>query len=217
MPLLPHLQLDLTVDMDTAPPLPPPLRKVTAEPPSIDQVIQNEHPLRAEDSYPPEYRPASPPTVEPLASSYNKTAPLAPPKTQSQKHRAMSMRENTQSPYEERRLLSAGAQNDRSTTMSKYQSPREKEDEERKIKPAVVRQTNSANANHNFLTDFFSPEVFQVVLHNPTTAHRFLRFCQSRACGENLEFLHKVCCCLCPKRGGLRTARPTDHQLQRLI
>lgn len=102
------------------------------------------------------------------------------------------MRENMQSTYDERRLLSAGGQNDRSTTMSNYQLPREREDEERKSKPAVARQTSSANANHNFLTDFFSPEVFQVVLHNPTTAHRFLRFCQSRACGENLEFLHKV-------------------------
>lgn len=40
--------------------------------------------------------------------------------------------------------------------------------------------------------DFFSPEVFQIVLHNPATAHRFLRFCQSRACGENMEFLEKV-------------------------
>lgn len=44
----------------------------------------------------------------------------------------------------------------------------------------------------NDLTDFFSAEVFQIVLHNPTTAHRFLRFCQSRACGENMEFLQKV-------------------------
>lgn len=42
------------------------------------------------------------------------------------------------------------------------------------------------------LTDFFSSEVFHIVLHNPTTAHRFLRFCQSRACGENMEFLQKV-------------------------
>lgn len=172
---------------------PPPLRKVTIEPPSIDQVIQNDHPLRVEDTYPPEYRPASPHLTETGPTSYNKTAPLTPPKTQPQKQRAMTMRENMQSTYDERRLLSAGGQNDRSTTMSNYQLPREREDEERKSKPAVARQTSSANANHNFLTDFFSPEVFQVVLHNPTTAHRFLRFCQSRACGENLEFLHKVC------------------------
>jgi hypothetical protein len=42
------------------------------------------------------------------------------------------------------------------------------------------------------ITDFFSSEVFHIVLHNPTTAHRLLRFCQSRACGENMEFLQKV-------------------------
>jgi|SRR5450432_4409071 phototropin len=41
-------------------------------------------------------------------------------------------------------------------------------------------------------TDFFSREVFQLVLHNPTTAHRFLKFCQARSCAENIEFLQKV-------------------------
>jgi hypothetical protein len=50
--------------------------------------------------------------------------------------------------------------------------------------------TGSKPAN---ITDFFSSEVFNVVLHNPTTAHRLLRFSQSRACGENMEFLQKVC------------------------
>lgn len=42
------------------------------------------------------------------------------------------------------------------------------------------------------LVDFFSPEVFQIVLHNPTTAHRLLKFSQARMCGENMEFLEKV-------------------------
>lgn len=42
------------------------------------------------------------------------------------------------------------------------------------------------------LADFFSPEVFQIVLHNPTTAHQLLKFSQSRFCGENMEFLDKV-------------------------
>ncbi|TVY38219.1 Phototropin-1B [Lachnellula subtilissima] len=52
--------------------------------------------------------------------------------------------------------------------------------------------SNSGGINGNNVTDFFSPEVFHLVLHNPTTAHRLLRFCQSRACGENMEFLQKV-------------------------
>lgn len=42
------------------------------------------------------------------------------------------------------------------------------------------------------LPDFFAPEVFQTVLHNPTTSHQLLRYSQSRLCGENLEFLEKV-------------------------
>ena len=40
--------------------------------------------------------------------------------------------------------------------------------------------------------DFFSSDVFQIVLHNPTTAHRLLKFSQARMCGENMEFLEKV-------------------------
>ncbi|EXJ58314.1 hypothetical protein A1O7_05739 [Cladophialophora yegresii CBS 114405] len=49
--------------------------------------------------------------------------------------------------------------------------------------------TTSAN---NRLPDFFAPDVFQVVLHNPTTAHQLLKFSRSRLCGENMEFLDKV-------------------------
>jgi hypothetical protein len=45
---------------------------------------------------------------------------------------------------------------------------------------------------NNGLADFFSTEVFQIVLHNPTTAHRLLKFSQARMCGENMEFLEKV-------------------------
>lgn len=56
--------------------------------------------------------------------------------------------------------------------------------------PTLVAATGGVNISN--LTDFFNPEVFHMVLHNPTTAHRFLRYCQSRACGENIEFLQKV-------------------------
>jgi hypothetical protein len=52
-------------------------------------------------------------------------------------------------------------------------------------RPAHSREPNG-------FTDFFSQEVFQIVLHNPTTAHRFMKFCESRACPENIEFLQKV-------------------------
>jgi hypothetical protein len=48
-------------------------------------------------------------------------------------------------------------------------------------------------AERDEFADFFSPEIFQIVLRNPTTAHRFRRFCQARDCGESMEFLEKVC------------------------
>lgn len=42
------------------------------------------------------------------------------------------------------------------------------------------------------MADFFGAEVYQIVLRNPITAHRLLKFSQDRACGENMEFLDKV-------------------------
>ena len=51
----------------------------------------------------------------------------------------------------------------------------------------------SAGSYGSNITDFFGSDIFQIVIHNPTTAYRFLRFCQSRNCGESMEFLQKVC------------------------
>ena len=42
------------------------------------------------------------------------------------------------------------------------------------------------------MPEFFSQSTFQTVLNNPTISHQFLKFAQSRLCGENLEFLAKV-------------------------
>lgn len=50
----------------------------------------------------------------------------------------------------------------------------------------------SSGYANNGVADFFSPEIFQIVLHNPTTSHQLLKFSQSRFCGENMEFLEKV-------------------------
>ena len=50
----------------------------------------------------------------------------------------------------------------------------------------------STGSMSNGVADFFSPEIFQIVLHNPTTSHQLLQFSQSRFCGENMEFLEKV-------------------------
>lgn len=54
------------------------------------------------------------------------------------------------------------------------------------------KQNTAHDKGANGLADFFSTEVFQIVLHNPTTAHRLLKFSQARMCGENMEFLEKV-------------------------
>lgn len=42
------------------------------------------------------------------------------------------------------------------------------------------------------LADFFSAEVFQVVLRNPAIAYQMLKFSRAHFCAENLEFLEKV-------------------------
>ena len=61
-------------------------------------------------------------------------------------------------------------------------------------KPNTAYSSNgSSNGYANSgVADFFSPEIFQIVLHNPTTSHQLLKFSQSRFCGENMEFLEKV-------------------------
>lgn len=56
----------------------------------------------------------------------------------------------------------------------------------------VAQQHGGSDKAPGGLADFFSQEVFHIVLHNPTTAHRLLKFSQARMCGENMEFLEKV-------------------------
>ncbi len=57
---------------------------------------------------------------------------------------------------------------------------------------STSKQSGIGGMGSNALADFFSAEVFQIVLHNPTTAHQLLKFSQSRFCGENMEFLEMV-------------------------
>lgn len=54
------------------------------------------------------------------------------------------------------------------------------------------KQNGAMDKRADGLADFFSSEVFHIVLHNPATAHRLLKFSQARMCGENMEFLEKV-------------------------
>ena len=57
---------------------------------------------------------------------------------------------------------------------------------------SMPKQIAALDKSHGALADFFSTEVFQIVLHNPATAHRLLKFSQARMCGENMEFLERV-------------------------
>lgn len=56
----------------------------------------------------------------------------------------------------------------------------------------VPDNTGPNVSNGSTLPDFFAPEIFQFVLHNPTTAHALVKFSQSALCGENMEFLERV-------------------------
>lgn len=56
----------------------------------------------------------------------------------------------------------------------------------------TTQRTAMSNSSSSRIADFFSSEVFQVVLRNPTTAHQLQKFAQSRLCGENIDFLEKV-------------------------
>lgn len=55
-----------------------------------------------------------------------------------------------------------------------------------------THSTAATNSSGSRLPDFFSNEVFQVVLHNPTTSHQLQKFARSRLCAENIEYLAAV-------------------------
>ncbi|KAH9221223.1 hypothetical protein DL95DRAFT_519269 [Leptodontidium sp. 2 PMI_412] len=132
---------------------------------SIDQVIQSSHSLS-----------------QIPRDSINKTAPLPPLSPTKSQRREQEISSTRTTVYEERRGGSRGGDHAKSRSARGSESGSSKSDR-------TLSAAGSANTN---MTDFFSSEVFNIVLHNPTTAHRFLRFCQSRACGENIEFLQKV-------------------------
>ncbi|KAJ4423277.1 hypothetical protein N0V82_002004 [Gnomoniopsis sp. IMI 355080] len=57
---------------------------------------------------------------------------------------------------------------------------------------SISGNTTMSATSQSALPDFFSPSIFHVVLHNPTTAHQLLKFSETRLCSENVEFLNKV-------------------------
>jgi hypothetical protein len=57
---------------------------------------------------------------------------------------------------------------------------------------SISEQANVSGTSSGRLTDFFGTEIFQMVLHNPTTCHQLTKFAQTHLCGENMEFLEQV-------------------------
>lgn len=64
-------------------------------------------------------------------------------------------------------------------------------DDEVSLRHSISGRTDVSLGSQS-MPDFFSASIFQVVLHNPTTAYRLLKFSESRLCAENVEFLAKV-------------------------
>lgn len=55
-----------------------------------------------------------------------------------------------------------------------------------------ARSVEPSGSSTSRLPDFFSSDIFQIVLHNPMTSRQLLKFAQQRLCGENMEFLSAV-------------------------
>jgi hypothetical protein len=165
---------------------------------SIDQVIQSGQSFSAFEQMNPR---ASDSNV-----SINRTTPLPPlppspapssrSKPSSPRHDEMSSPLRSHRPatqLECHRIVSD--RGERENVGNKKASSRGDDEVSRSSKSETLAGSSAAGNNGNNgmnITDFFGAEVFQIVIHNPTTAHRFLKFCQSRACGENMEFLQKV-------------------------
>ncbi|KAA8574671.1 hypothetical protein EYC84_003921 [Monilinia fructicola] len=121
---------------------------------------------------------------------YNRTAPLPPLSTFPEKYDTSSSKHvpispnSTKSTSESPRFIANSRDAESSTRGSIHTSHSDKES-------FSSRNGVGLSGAGNF-ADFFSSEVFYIVLHNPTTAHRFLKFCQSRSCSENIEFLQKI-------------------------
>jgi phototropin len=146
---------------------------------SIDQVIQSEESLSVPNGHHP---PASESNL-----SINRTAPLPPLSPSNRSNR------NEQPKSQATNGGNRGGSPPRraDTVGSRNASVRRSEDGSAGSRSGTGTTLNGSGLGSN-MADFFSAEVFNIVIHNPTTAHRFLRFCQSRACGENMEFLQKV-------------------------
>ncbi|KAH8659240.1 hypothetical protein BGZ60DRAFT_517847 [Tricladium varicosporioides] len=152
---------------------------------TIDQVIQNGQPVTMPIEHPGD-----------SAISINHTRPLTPLSPQKTNDRSDNTRVT-------RRPTSQGHYDHYGVSSSPRSEKKYREDRRavrhsngstssRSGRTTTQSRDGTSVSNGANIADFFGPEVFRIVLQNPTTAHRLKRFCQSRACGENMEFLQKV-------------------------
>ena len=166
---------------------------------SIDQVIQSGHDLsateqnirRGTESNVSINRMTALPPLPPSPARSARSRPSSP--RQDQKPSALRSNPPYSSIERSGTKLDKG-DGDREYSTPNQGSPRGDDEASRSSKSETLVGSHQAGSGSMKITDFFSSRVFQIVIHNPTTAHRFLKYCQSRACGENMEFLQKVMC-----------------------
>ncbi|KAK8116309.1 hypothetical protein PG984_012811 [Apiospora sp. TS-2023a] len=107
--------------------------------------------------------------------------------------------EDTVSQYESRRRNSYSSISSRLSVPASYTGGGSVMSGMSGRRPSVTTINNAPSQNGSLssrgssrLPDFFSQQVFQVVLHNPATAHHLLKFSENRVCSENVEFLAKI-------------------------
>lgn len=100
-------------------------------------------------------------------------------------------------PRKQYRSIDDGMNNGYAASPRNMSLRRTASDESISVRASISARTvgsDSASASRRLesMPDFFSTAIFQVVLHNPTTAYQLLKFSESRMCAENVEFLTKV-------------------------
>lgn len=98
-----------------------------------------------------------------------------------QKYQGMTFDEEPRIPATAPRQQNLNYDGDR--TIKKHLNPRDTES---------IAESVATTASSTRLANFFGQEVFQIILHNPTTSHQLTKFCQSRFCAENMEFLERI-------------------------
>ncbi|KAF4631866.1 hypothetical protein G7Y89_g6263 [Cudoniella acicularis] len=153
-------------------------------PETIDEVVQS-----SQASMPIEYPGDS-------AISFNSTQPLSPILSRSSSSRGDNTgatRRPSQTSQQDHYGVSVNGRLDKDTANNSRNSRQSDGSVSSKGgHTTTLSRSVTSMSNGSIVTDFFGPDVFRIVLQNPTTAHRLQRFCQSRACGENMEFLQKV-------------------------